>query len=261
MSINVGRGGATHDIALSRAYELGVDVLLIQEPLWQKRTKTTKSHPGYVCHTPCGGVDVRPRAVTYTGKSNRVISVTQIFPCATPTGDYCWVVVNGITFCNVYKAPNNPTAIRPLISWSPPRNSVAAGDFNAVHGAWQPDTTRPYGQGEEIERWAESHNLTCPIVGVPTHRAGNTLDLTWTNISGAQAWVDNSECVTSDHLPIRGQVPNTNAAGKNQPSKIRVRKENLPRYALAIAQWVHPPPRLDTIEKVQAYAEELCFHL
>lgn len=32
MSINVGTGGATQDIALSRAYELGVDVLLIQEP-------------------------------------------------------------------------------------------------------------------------------------------------------------------------------------------------------------------------------------
>ncbi|KAI0996528.1 hypothetical protein K3495_g11653 [Podosphaera aphanis] len=261
MSINVGRGGATHDIALSRAYELGVDVLLIQEPLWQKSTKTTKSHPGYVCHTPCGGVDVRPRAVTYTRKSNRVISATQIFPCATPTGDYCWVVVNGITFCNVYKAPNNLTAIRPLISWSPPQNSVAAGDFNAVHWAWQPGTTRPYGQGEEIERWAESHNLTCLIVGEPTHRAGNTLDLTWTNISGARAWVDQSECVTSDHLPIRGQVPIANAAVDSEPPRIRVRRENLPRYALAIAQWVHPPPQLDSIEKVEAYAEDLCFHL
>lgn len=152
MSINVGRGGLAHDIALSRAYVLGVDVLLIQEPLWQKRTKTTKSHPGYICHTPTGGVDVRPRAVTYTRKSKRILSAIQIFPCATPTGDYCWVVVNGITFCNVYKAPKNSTAICPLVSWLPPQNSVAAGDFNAVHWAWQPGTTRPYGQGEEIER-------------------------------------------------------------------------------------------------------------
>ncbi|KAI1006974.1 hypothetical protein K3495_g1251 [Podosphaera aphanis] len=40
----------------------------------------------------------------------------------------------------------------------------------------------------------------------------------------------------------------------SEPTKIRVRKENLPRYALAIAQWVHPPLRLDTIEKIEIYA-------
>lgn len=261
MSINVGRGGSTQDIALSRAYELGVDVLLIQEPLWNKKAKETRSHPGYTCHIPYGGVEVRPRAVTYTRKNDKVKSATQIFPCATLTGDYCWVVVNGITFFNVYKAPSDSTAIRPLVNWTPARETLAIGDFNAVHEAWQPGANHQHGQGEEIERWAAKHNLSCLIIGEPTHRAGNTLDLAWTNISSAAAWVDRSECVTSDHLPIRGQVPLTTATTDTEPPKIRVPRKNIPRFVQAVAQWVHPPPTLDTTGKVEAYAQDLCLHL
>ncbi|KAI0998159.1 hypothetical protein K3495_g10032 [Podosphaera aphanis] len=47
----------------------------------------------------------------------------------------------------------------------------------------------------------------------------------------------------------------------SEPAKIRVPRANYARYAHAIAQWVHPPPILDTIEKVEAYAQELCFQL
>ncbi|KAI0994152.1 hypothetical protein K3495_g14029, partial [Podosphaera aphanis] len=236
MSINLGRGGATQDIALFRAYELGVDVLQIQEPVWQKRTKTTKSHLGYTCHISCGGIDIRPRAVTYTRKCDRIVSATQIFPCATPTGDYCWVVVKGITLFNVYKAPNDPNAVQPIVNWAPSQNSLTAGDFSSVHETWQPNTTSPHGQG-------------------------NTLDLVWTNISGAHAWVDRSECVTSDHFPLRGYIPVKNAAVDPEASKIRVPRKNLPRYAHAIAQWTCPPPPLDSIEKVENYAQDLYFHL
>lgn len=169
MSINVGRGGQTQDIALARAFELGIDVVLVQEPLWNKQKNTTKDHPGYNYHLPHGGNKVRPRAVTYTRIDKRRILATQLFPCAVNTGDYCWVEVNGVTFLNVYKAPNNLTAIQPLINWIPSPNSVAAGDFNSVYWAWQPGVERPHGQGELIERWADQHHLTCHIVGEPTH--------------------------------------------------------------------------------------------
>ena len=98
------------------------------------------------------------------------------------------------------------TAVRPLFDWKPSARSIADGDFNSVHAAWQPGVTRPYGQGDEIERWAENQNLSCLIIGEPTHKAGNTLDLAWTNISGARAWVDREECMTSNHLLIRGIV-------------------------------------------------------
>ena len=130
MSINVGRGGQTQDIALSRAYELNLDVLLIQEPWWSERTK---SHPFFDCHIPHTNNNIRPRAVTYTKKDPRNIRTVQILPIPDLTGDYCWVEINGITFLNVYKAPRDPTASRPLLQWAPPASSVAVGDFNSVH--------------------------------------------------------------------------------------------------------------------------------
>lgn len=40
MSINVGRSGTTHDIALTHACELQLDVMLGQEPWWSGRTKS-----------------------------------------------------------------------------------------------------------------------------------------------------------------------------------------------------------------------------
>lgn len=177
------------------------------------------------------------------------------------TGDYCWVLVNEITFLNVYKAPNNPTAILPLINWNPTPRVIAAGDFNSVHAAWQQGATRPYRQGDEIERWEEDHNLSCLIIGEPTHKAGNTLDLAWTNISGARAWVDREECMTSDHLPIRGIIPSATFTGNLGLSKIRVPKKNLPNFGRAVAKWVHPAIDLSTTEKVNEYTQEICFHL
>ncbi|KHJ32790.1 putative eka-like protein [Erysiphe necator] len=84
---------------------------------------------------------------------------------------------------------------------------VITGDFNSVHWAWQLGATHSYGQGEEIKKWAEDHNFACLIIGEAIHRAGDTLDLDFTNITEACAWVDHNECMNSDHLPISGVVP------------------------------------------------------
>ena len=107
MSINVGRGGKTHDIALARACELQLDVLLIQELWW---SGYTKSHPYFDRHIPHSGPNIRPRAVTYTKRDPKRIFATQNFPTSL-TADYCWVTVNDTTFLNVYKAPHDPTAV------------------------------------------------------------------------------------------------------------------------------------------------------
>ncbi|KAI0994593.1 hypothetical protein K3495_g13588 [Podosphaera aphanis] len=192
MSINVGRGGTTHDIALARASELKTDVLLVQEPWWYNRTK---SHPYFDLYLPFGGENIRPRAATYLRKDPNRIRSIQKHPLE-PTSDYCWVEVNGIMFLNVYKAPHDPSAVQPLLNWIPTPKTVAIGDFNSVYWAWQPSASNHYGQGEEIEKWAEEHNLTCLIVGEPTHRAGNTLDLAFTNIRETMAWVGTEEVVT-----------------------------------------------------------------
>ncbi|POS87151.1 hypothetical protein EPUL_001256 [Erysiphe pulchra] len=203
--MRVGRGGTTHDIALARAYELQIDILLIQEPWWIGRTK---SHPFYDRHLPFGGNSVQPRAVTYTRRKAREISATQIFPSSFLTGDYCWVVVNNINFLNVYKEPNNSLAVQPLLKWSPPPLLVAIDDFNSVHWAWQPGAAIFYGQGEEIELWEEENNLSCLIIG-------NTLDLAWSNVSDCCAWVDREE-VLKDAVLAVDKRPNR-GKGKSAP--------------------------------------------
>jgi hypothetical protein len=139
-------------------------------------------------------------------------------------------------FLNVYKAPHDSSAVQPFLNWTPTGKTVATGDFNSVYWAWQPGDSS-YGQGEEIQRWAENHNLTCLIVDEPTHRAGNTLDLAWKNITEAMAWVCTEECVTSDHLPICGFVPNPKGKIKDLLShgKTRVTKAKLPQFAQAVS--------------------------
>lgn len=61
MSINFGRVETSHDIALARASQLGIDVLSIQELWWSNRTKT---YPYYDIYLPFGSENIRPRAVT-----------------------------------------------------------------------------------------------------------------------------------------------------------------------------------------------------
>ena len=113
MSIDVGRRSATHDTALVRACELKIDILLIQEPWWSQRTK---SHPFFDCHVPFGGPDVRPRAVTYTRNNSSEIRAIQKSPESSATGDYCWVIVNEVTFLNEHKAPYDATAALSLLN-------------------------------------------------------------------------------------------------------------------------------------------------
>ena len=43
-------------------------------------------------------------------------------------------------------------------------------------------------------------------------------------------------------------------------AKLRVTKKKLPRFAKVIAQWVRPQSVLYTIERVEEYAQEICFH-
>ena len=260
MSINVGRGGTTQDIALARACELRIDVLLIQEPWWSNCTKT---HPFYDLYLPFGGDNVRPRAATYIRKDPKRISSSQKHP-PSPTGDYCWVEVNSVMFLNVYKAPHDSTAVHPLLNWTPTSRTVAIGDFNSVYWAWQPTANTFYGQGEEIEKWAEEHNLTCLIVGEPTHRAGNTLDLAWTNVKEAMAWVGTEECMTSDHFPICGFIPNPKEKSRTTPDtgkNFRVSKANLPQFVHVVSQWMPPISSLNTLEEIENFAREMCWAL
>ena len=64
---NVGRGSASHDLALQIAYEAGHHLILIQEPWTQLKPgrRQTKAHPAYKTFIPIDDWAIRPRVLTY----------------------------------------------------------------------------------------------------------------------------------------------------------------------------------------------------
>ena len=98
--------------------------------------------------------------------------------------------------------------------------------------------------------------MTCLIVCEPTHRAGKDLDLAWTKVDSAHAWVERGECMTSDHLPLCGHVPSR--YDKESPKgPLRVPKEKLPLFAQAVSRWVRAPRTLESVEGFNAYVAEI----
>ncbi|KAI0997119.1 hypothetical protein K3495_g11068 [Podosphaera aphanis] len=149
-----------------------------------------------------------------------------------------------MTFLNVYKASRNLAAVQPLLNWNPPTNSMIARDFNSVYWAWQPGVVICYGLEEEIEKH--------------THRARNALDLAWwSNISGTCAWVDREECVTSDHYPVCGYVPNFRPSEAISRGPLKVPKDKIPQHVNVVSQWIPPLSVPDAKEDVKRFAQQI----
>ena len=74
LQVNVGRGGPTHDIALSLAHESKADVIAIQEPWYNKDTNRplTKSHPTFRTFLPISSNSSRPRVASYVRKASKI---------------------------------------------------------------------------------------------------------------------------------------------------------------------------------------------
>ncbi|KIM92476.1 hypothetical protein OIDMADRAFT_139595 [Oidiodendron maius Zn] len=71
LQINVGKGGLSHEIALSYAFSEKIDLLLVQEPYIYKDLprRITKRHPSFECFTPIDDWTSRqPRVLTYVRK-------------------------------------------------------------------------------------------------------------------------------------------------------------------------------------------------
>ena len=67
MQVNVGRGGAANDLALTHAFENQYDILLVQEP-WigaNLDRQLSKKHNGFQAYAPEDVWTDRPRAMTY----------------------------------------------------------------------------------------------------------------------------------------------------------------------------------------------------
>lgn len=170
-------------------------------------------------------------------KDPKNIHAIQIFTYSETTGDNCWVVVSKITFLIVYKAPQDPAAVQPLLSWTPSR-ILATVDFNSLYWAWQPDLTRSYGLDEEIETWAEVHNLSSLIIGESNHHAVNTLDLVFKNFMEACARVDRDECVTNDYYSFPGIAPCQRQREANKNGPFNVSEDQLPLFAEIVSKWL-----------------------
>jgi hypothetical protein len=121
----------------------------------------------------------RPRVLTYTRKG--VNLRTKVLPRVTR--DILWTEVNGHAILNVYQSRE---ALEPALTYiqelTPPSRCVIGGDMNARHESFEPGSVTT-GGGSELARWAQTHAMDfIGQPGVPTHRAGHVIDLTFSNI-------------------------------------------------------------------------------
>lgn len=128
---NIGyRSGPNHDAALNRAWEVKADIILIQEP-WTEvinGSRKTKTHPRYDTFSLVEDwTEHRPRVITYVKKDPK-LQAQQLRPFSSP--DICWVEVNGITTCNLYRdALGDDHVISYFENWDFQGRVIIGGDF------------------------------------------------------------------------------------------------------------------------------------
>lgn len=256
------------DIILQAAWEAGTDVLLLQEP-WTARKDNewlTKSHPGFIKYVPPSiGIEIeRPRSAIYTlmGKRSQ-----QLFLCGN-CPDFTSVIVEGVTFASVYRAPG--TEWNHLLAWTPTGPTIIGVDFNAVNTEWQPLATSQHGDGQGIlERMTDNEMSLASLPGVATHSRGNALDLIWSN-SGALADIAPELDTTSDHITLAGEVSRPNLQGSEtlrMSWPLQVKDSSLEDFLRVIEEWMrglgqHTPRSIQEVDKladdlVQAFGDAI----
>lgn len=147
--------------------------------------------------------DTRPRSLIYVRKH---LQADQLRPFATR--DITWVKVKGITFTSVYRPSDLPQEVDNILeAWTPPFQTVIAGDFNAGDVSWDSDNSNYHG-GASLAQTMEEHGLDLiSQPDVPTHRGGNVLDLVFSDTPLAEAAVNRDLQCTSDHETLRIVVP------------------------------------------------------
>ncbi|RAL61328.1 hypothetical protein DID88_009464 [Monilinia fructigena] len=223
---NVGRSGPAHIALLQLAFKEGADVVCVQEPSVYPGTRT-QNHPAYECYAP---VDAWERRRNGDDR------------------DIVWLELNGFHIVNVYREPSTRRIIDYITSIQVPPNFLIGGDFNAKHDMFEPGVGSS-NQGAFLAAWSLSSGADfIGEPGEPTHRAGHTIDLTFSNIPFAETTVRHNLDCGSDHftlvtlLPGRGQGADGNAG-------YRVTEANLPRFAHAINSGIsHLPQPADVLD-------------
>ncbi|CCE34857.1 uncharacterized protein CPUR_08796 [Claviceps purpurea 20.1] len=183
---NVGKGFAQHITLLQSSFVNGVDVVQVQEP-WVMYPTKTQNHPGYESYAPVDawvGEETRPRVMTYIRKGNRPayhLSVVQ--RRSLGSRDLLWLDINGHAMMNCYRQPQLNTVLDYITALDPPRGCIIGGDFNAKDRTFEPTIQHSRDGGSRLASWSRDTGMAfLNSPGVPTHRDGHVLDLTFSNI-------------------------------------------------------------------------------
>lgn len=245
---NVGRGQTNHDLALALAHAENIDVILLQEPwiLNNSDKRVTKNHHDFEVFSPTDSWEIRPRVLIYVRKG-RNLCPEQHRPADTT--DICWVKLTGVkppvTITNVYRPPQENIegpVISILKEWQVPRNCIIAGDFNTRHPIWD-SRAEATGRAEELVNWMQNSDLDIiSPINLPTHDRGSTLDLTFSNILGANCTIEEHLHTTSDHETLLTTV-NLRCLSTTPHPRFKETPESLLRMAAGVRETL-PPPHL-----------------
>lgn len=238
-------------------------MVLVQEPsVTNDGRNRFNSHPGYSAYVPIDswdGIASQPRVMTYVNKNSR-LQTRQKRPWKSR--DLLWLEIDHFTLINVYKPPHEPLsqATRLLLDLQPPPRCLVAGDFNAWCSAWDPDVPQTRNGGIEIHNWATCNGLSyIGEIGVPTHAAGRTIDLAFSNIPFATAEVDPRLHTGADHETIRISIPRRDQTSGTQ-FRYSIPDHKLQAFAGLVelgVQSLTPLPRIPTTEQLDQHTTEL----
>lgn len=176
LSVNVQNSDTKNDDVLALGARVEYDVIHVQEPyaVWANDSLIFKDHPWYMAFAhPATSEHDTPRVMTYVREGLKAK------PLAISESRYTlWVVIEGVTFVNVYCQPEHHESLEPLLQWPPDARTVVTGEFYAEAGMcrWPSD-------GKSLSEWAEEHALQLiDPPKVPTHDQGGIFDLAFSNM-------------------------------------------------------------------------------